>query len=228
MQPRVTSAATAEDRAIASGGISGGVVHYEWTVRGLQEEIRASEAILDLGCGVGLFGTYLNERFGKKPHGIDVVRHEGFRDGDHASFELRNLETLEDSGRQYDLIFAIGLLEYLPNPRALVRTLPAALRAGGRAVITAPNPASLRSIVALWRRGEYSAFREDSNPASISPVLPVDACRMFREAGFRDVAIDYSGRGRPPLMHGAQYQEVLPFLRGRLWSDDFRVIATKQ
>lgn len=222
------SAATAEDRAIASGGISGGLAHYEWTVRGFEEGVRACDAILDLGCGVGWFGAFLNERFGKKADGLDVVRHEGFREADYASFALQNLESLEDRGRRFDFIFAIGLLEYLPNPRALIQSIPAALKPGGRMVMTAPNPASLRSIVSLLMRGEFSAFCEDSNPASISPILPVDACRMFREAGFGDVALDYSGRGRPPLVHGAQYQDVLPFLRGRLWSDDFRVIATKR
>src|SRR4051812_35018447 len=99
---------TAEERAQASGGISGGNAHYSWTVRGMEDAISAGAAILDLGCGVGLFGTYLNERFNRKGHGLDVVRHAGFRDADYASFELRNLEAPAPAERQFDYIFAIG------------------------------------------------------------------------------------------------------------------------
>ena len=218
---------TAEARAQASGGISGGNAHYAWTVRGMEDAISAGATILDLGCGVGLFGTYLNERFNRKAHGLDVVRHAGFRDADYASFELRNLEAPAPAKRQFDYIFAIGLLEYLPNPRELIRSLPQLLAPNGKVVVTAPNPASLRSIVSLLFRGEFSAFRESSNPASITPVLPVDLCRMFREAGLRDVTLDYSGSGRPPLLRSIRYQSIFPFLRGRLWSDDLRIIVSK-
>ena len=227
MLDTVVTESPAEDRARASGGTSGGDSHYAWTVSGLEESMKASDAILDLGCGVGLFGAFLNERFGRKAHGVDVVRHEGFRDEDYASFELRNLEALEGMEGRFDFIFAIGLLEYLPNPRAFIQSLPELLTPGGKVVITAPNPASLRSTAAVLWRGEFSAFREASNPASITPILPVDACRMFREAGFCDVILDYSATGRPPLLRSGRYQSLLPFLRGRLWSDDFRVIAAK-
>ena len=211
---------------MASLGISGGTPHYEWTVRGLETEFRRAGAVLDLGCGQGLFGAFLDHRFQQKPHGLDVVRHDRFLEEHYASFQLRNLESVEAADRRYDLVFAIGLIEYLPNPRAFLKSLPALLAPGGKVVLTSPNPASLLSLLSLLTRGEFSAFREVSNPASITPVLAVDAVRMLREAGFTKIATDDSGSGRVPFFRGLRYRQVLPFLKGRWWSDNFRVVAS--
>lgn len=214
-------------RARSSRGISGGMPHYAWAVRGLEQDLQTSASVLDLGCGVGLFGTYLRERFGCRPHGVDLVRHEGFREADYATFTLRNLETLDSTDKRYDVIFAIGLIEYFPNPRAFFRSVPALLSPRGKLVLTAPNPASLGSTFSLLVRGEFSAFREASNPASITPVLPVDVCRMVREAGLAEIATDYSAVGRIPMLGGVSFQRIAPFLHGRLWSDNFRVVAAR-
>jgi 2-polyprenyl-3-methyl-5-hydroxy-6-metoxy-1,4-benzoquinol methylase len=215
-----------EARAHASGGISGGPSHYAWTISGLEDAVRETDDILDLGCGSGLFGAYLHERFGRKAHGLDVVRHECLCESAYASFALKNLETLTPLGHQFDLIFAIGLIEYFPNPRSFFRSLPPLLKPGGQVVITSPNPTTLLSTASLLLRGEFTAFRACSNPASITPVLAVDACRMFREAGFHNVALVYSAHGRLPLSRSLTYQKILPFLRGRLWSDNFRIVAS--
>ncbi|HSI13677.1 MAG TPA: methyltransferase domain-containing protein [Chthoniobacter sp.] len=216
-----------EARALASLGISGGERHYAWTVRGLEAALQRATSILDLGCGTGLFGKFLRERFGQRPDGIDVVRQPGFCEESYASFELRDLNASPPASKTYDLIFAIGLIEYLSDPRAFFHSLVPLLAPGGTLVLTAPNPASLRSLLSLAVRGEFSAFRESSNPASITPVLPVDAVRMLREAGFADAHVDYFAMGRMPWCRNLRYQQLIPFLTGRLWSDDFRCIARK-
>ena len=198
---------------------------HTWAVRGLEDDLRKGCAVLDLGCGVGHFGAFLWEKFGQRPHGMDVVRHPGFREESYASFDLQNGEALAATGQAFDIIFALGLIEYLPNPRALLASLPPLLAPGGRIMITTPNPASLLSLVSLAVRGEFSAFRQSSNPASITPVLAVDLLRMLDEAGFTDITLDFSMRGRVPFCRAHHYQTLLPFLRGRLWSDDFRCIA---
>jgi 2-polyprenyl-3-methyl-5-hydroxy-6-metoxy-1,4-benzoquinol methylase len=155
---------------------------------------------------------------------MDVVRHEGFLEESYESFEIRNLETVA-AGKKFDFVFVIGLIEYFPNPRAFFRSVTEVMAAGGRLVMTAPNPASLLNLISLAARGEFSAFREASNPSSITPVLAVDVVRMLREAGLTATTVDYSGRGRVPFFRGLRYQQLLPFLRGRLWSDDFRCVA---
>jgi 2-polyprenyl-3-methyl-5-hydroxy-6-metoxy-1,4-benzoquinol methylase len=194
----------------------------------LEEELARAEAVLDLGCGVGGFGAHLARRFGRKTHGIDLVQHPGFIADAYASFQRLDLDAIEAGsvGRRFDLIFALGVIEYLTDPRALVCAVPHWLGPRGRFVITTPNPASLRSILSLAVRGEFSAFRAVSNPAAITPVLAADASRMFLEAGFDRVEMDYSGRGRPPFLRRGAYQRVVPWLTGRLFSDDYRVIGS--
>jgi 2-polyprenyl-3-methyl-5-hydroxy-6-metoxy-1,4-benzoquinol methylase len=214
-----------EARALGSLGISGGEPHYAWTVRGMESALQESTAVLDLGCGVGHFGSFLKERFGQRPHGMDVVRHTGFHEECYESFELRDLQTMADTGKKFDFIFVIGLIEYFPNPRAFFRSVTQLMNPGASLVMTAPNPASLLNLISLAARGEYSTFRESSNPSSITPVLAVDVQRMLREAGLTTKTVEYSDRGRIPFLRGLQYQQVLPFLRGRLWSDNFRCVA---
>ncbi|MEP6668780.1 MAG: methyltransferase domain-containing protein [Chthoniobacter sp.] len=221
----MTDCATSEARARQSLGISGGNPYYAWAVRGLEEDLPRATAILDLGCGVGHFGKFLQDHFGQRPHGIDVIRHPGFLEESYASFALHDLNAPLPTERSFDFIFALGLIEYIPNPRAFFHSVAPLLASGGRLVITAPNPASLRSLLSLAVRGEFSAFRKSSNPASITPVLPVDAQRMLREAHLPDPILEYSASGRIPVCRELRYQQLLPFLRGRLWSDDFCCIA---
>lgn len=219
---------SAHCRAELSGGFSGGQEYYEFVVRGLESALRGSN-VLDLGCGKGGFGRFFRERFYAQPHGVDIVQHAGFIADAYASFQIANLDALETAalpGGQ-DFVFALGLIEYLTNPRRFIHAAAAALRPGGHLIITAPNPASLRSLAALLRSGEFSAFKELSNPASITPVLAMDAARMLREVGLQCVTTDFSNRGSLPGSGRYTWQRIVPATRGRWFSDDFRVVGVR-
>jgi 2-polyprenyl-3-methyl-5-hydroxy-6-metoxy-1,4-benzoquinol methylase len=216
--------AEVERRAVLSGGISGGAEYYSFAIRGFESALPGSR-ILDLGCGTGGFGCFLAERFGVHADGVDVIRYEGFVESAYASLHIADLDLLEAKhleGRR-DFVFALGVIEHLTNPRRFIHAAAALLKPGGHLVVTAPNPASLRSLTALLRSGEYSAFKEASNPASITPVLAVDAARMHREARLTRVETTFSDRGTIPGCGGMRWQRVLPFAGGRWFSDNFRV-----
>jgi 2-polyprenyl-3-methyl-5-hydroxy-6-metoxy-1,4-benzoquinol methylase len=217
----VSTPLSSKNRAELSRGISGGDWYYEFAIRGFEQTLPGS-SVLDLGCGTGSFGAFLHARLGIRPQGVDIVRHEGFAETHYSSFQLADLDTDAISGG-HDFIFALGVIEYLTHPRRFLRAAAALLRPGGRLVITSPNPASLRSLLSLLRHGECSAFKESSNPASITPVLAVDAARMLREASLTEVQISFSGHGRIPGAGGLRWQRLLPGARGRWFSDDFRV-----
>ena len=223
----IPESSVAEARARHSRGISGGKPLYEFATAGLEAALNSQVKVLDAGCGCGHFGRFLLERFSVCPDGMDVVEHDGFDRAAYASFTRADLNLFngDSPNERYDIVFAIGLLEYIENPRRLVRALGKVLRSGGLLVFTSPNPASLRNVTGLLLRGEFSAFRECSNPASVTPLLACDALRMVKEAGFSESEFRYSGQGRVPGMRRLRWQTVLPGARGRWFSDDFRIGA---
>jgi len=216
---------TVENRAEMSQGISGGDAFFEFAIRQFRGSLSSDLSVLDLGCGVGGFGRFLEREFGIRATGVDVILHKGFDEKSYRDFQQIDLNRLSAATLpgSWDVVTAIGVIEYLMDPRAFIQAAARLLRKGGRLMITSPNPASARSLVTLLRHGEYSAFKESTNPASITPVLPKDAVRMFREAGLEEIELDYSRHGGIPGLGGTTWQRFFPSLGGRLFSDDFCV-----
>lgn len=215
--------------ARSSGGSSGGEIFYSFVVAGQEDYITRATAILDLGCGQGLFGEFINRRFDRLLDGVDLIQYENFKSEYYETFILSNLEELGrcSFAKSYDLIFAIGVIEYLANPRLFIKSAINLLTPNGKLLLAAPNPISLSSLGSLAVRGQFSAFLEKYSPASITPVLPLDAVRMIEEAELSLISLDYSNMGRLPLAKFWFYQRIFPFLKGRFFSDHYRVIAKR-
>jgi SAM-dependent methyltransferase len=225
----VTAAPEAVEFAARSKGISGGTPYYEFAIRDLALE--KAGALLDLGCGSGAFAGFLTANFKAAVDGVDLVAYPGFDPKTHyRAFTIWDLNELENAPvrDRYDFVFALGLVEYLENPRKFVRGAARFVRPGGKFVLLAPNPASLRSIVSLLVEGRFSQFKPPQSPSSISPILPRDMARIFDESGFAQTQLDFSNSGQWPLRTPHKYQSLFPFLKGRLFSDNFRVIGTRQ
>lgn len=117
-------------------------------------------AILDVGCGEGALLTLLRREgyrslaaFDLSPENVTLCHEQGF------SFVLRH-DALEvgtfAAGHDYDVVFALDLLEHLPKERALgfVRAARARLRPGGRLVIQTPNMGSV--LGPLYRHADIT------------------------------------------------------------------------
>jgi 2-polyprenyl-3-methyl-5-hydroxy-6-metoxy-1,4-benzoquinol methylase len=77
-----------------------------------------------------------------------------------------------ENGQRFDLVLAIGVLEYLPDPAALLKRLVGLLAADGAVLFTVPNPSSIA------RRVEKPL---DMVASSIGKVLPI---RKFRDRSY--------------------------------------------
>ena len=221
---------TVERNALLSAGTS--AYHlYKLAIDGLQDALLSAHRVLDLGCGIGDFGEFLRKTYTGRLDGVDVVRHSAFRDEYYDSFVKRDLdrETLWESSTRYDLIFALEIIEHLENPRAFCRLAVQVLGAGGLLVITTPNPTSLSSLTSLIVHGAFRDFRDGLGmyPTHITPILPLDARRILLECGLHVNSITYSQLGRIPFVPRT-YQSLLPFLRGGLFSDNYRIIGAAQ
>jgi SAM-dependent methyltransferase len=157
--------------------------------------------------------------------GVDAVRYPGYpSDAEFYRADLDGALGLPDA--LADVVLAVEVIEHLENPRAFVRELTRLARPGGWVVVTTPNQLSLLSLATLVRKQRFAAFQDVDYPAHLTALLPVDLVRVAGECGLRDVAVEFSGRGRIPWT-GRHYPAWLGRRFPRACSDNVLLLARR-
>ena len=143
-------------------------------------DVEAGERVLDVGCGTGFATEGLLDRTAAV-HGIDQSVHQleqawaKLGKHDPVSFYLGDAERLPFADDAFDVVWSSGSIEYWPDPVETLRECRRVARPGGRVLVVGPdapqNPVfrAVADAIMLF----YDADEAD---------------RMFREAGFDDVA----------------------------------------
>jgi len=104
-------------------------------------------AVLDIGCGRGLFLDIM-KRHGWNVTGVEVDRETAERVSRTYGIEVieegRMLNALSEG--QFDVVTMYHVLEHLPDPVGMIRECGRVLRKGGLLVIAVPNLHSLQGI----------------------------------------------------------------------------------
>jgi 2-polyprenyl-3-methyl-5-hydroxy-6-metoxy-1,4-benzoquinol methylase len=170
-------------------------------IRALAPSTPAPPRVLDIGCGNGCLTAVLAD-FGWKPIGIDtgaVAVEHARKAYPKIRFEIMGADDqlLAALGeRPFDIVVSTEVIEHLYAPRALVRTAYAALRPGGRFILSAPYHGYLKSLLIaatgrmdhhfdpLWEGGHIKFFSR----ATLG--------RLLAEENFRN--LQFRGAGRVP------------------------------
>ena len=128
----------------------------------------------------------------------------------------------------FDAVICSEVIEHLENPRSVFRSLFAALKPGGKLVLTMPNQENVRSFLTLIFRSQFAFFQEHDYPAHITALLRVDLIRICRETGFSEPYFYYTNRGWMPKVWTTWQKASMNLLRGRLFSDNLGMIVTKR
>jgi ubiquinone/menaquinone biosynthesis C-methylase UbiE len=189
----------------------------------------AAGAALDAGSGTGGWSRRLIEsnQF-TRIVGVDLVNPVHPIDGvDFYALDL-STDALPCNDEELDWVFALEVLEHLANPRRFVAEAYRTLRPEGRFAVTTPCNESLTAKLSFLARGYFPQFCDYAYTISghITPIFSIDLQRMSNEAGFSKIEFAYPLPGRMPKL-SANWQQVLPRLRGRLWSDTLMAILTK-
>jgi ubiquinone/menaquinone biosynthesis C-methylase UbiE len=153
--------------------------------------------LLEAGCGPAtMFGHFLARGF-DEVHGIDVSP-EMIRQGEErlahhplaerCALRLADLENLPYADGTFDVVVAMGVLEYLSGYGAALAEIRRVLRSGGHVILTVPNRASAYHLARSSYIGVRRLLGAARRPEVASPCVPWALDRQLAAAGMDKVA----------------------------------------
>jgi 2-polyprenyl-3-methyl-5-hydroxy-6-metoxy-1,4-benzoquinol methylase len=222
------------DRRLAAAELSGGVSSgpiYDAVVAAARRAIPAPGMVLDYGSGTGQLLTFLARAFPAAQLSASDIMERPTTLPDAVTWyrhDLNLVAPMPDSS--FDLIVAAEVIEHLESPRHMMREIARLLRPGGVAVLSTPNPHSIRSLITFAARGHHANFDESNYPAHITPVAEIDFRRAASEAGLDTREVFATDQGCIPKMLSRNWQSlplVGSYLKGPRFSDNFGVVLVR-
>jgi 2-polyprenyl-3-methyl-5-hydroxy-6-metoxy-1,4-benzoquinol methylase len=191
--------------------------HWWWRARErvILDALRAHRppggwrAVLDVGCGDGLFFDALARLDGVTlVEGVEPAAALVSNDGPHrARIHVRPFDASFDEGRRYSLVVMLDVLEHLPDPAAALTHALSLLEPNGVFLATVP------AFMALWTRHDelnqhYTRYtRRSFGALATAAGLRVDEARYF----FRwTAAAKLATRVKERVMPGAPATPTVP------------------
>jgi len=148
--------------------------------------------VLELGAGTGALSLRLAD-LGFEVTAVDYVADNFKVSHERISFFQADLnqEWSEAERGKYDAVLGVEIIEHLENTRHFVRLMRAALKPGGRLMITTPNIHSPKSLVTFITSGRFDLFlpRHYTKDGHINPVPWFVLADALNEAGMVDVRV---------------------------------------
>lgn len=167
-----------------------------YVLRWLRRNFPRDAAILDVGCGIGLFLEDLRD-FPNR-YGCDVS-HEAVRLSRALNPEVPiELVTpaapLPFTGVQFDCIALFDVIEHVENDRELILHAIARLRSGGILFVSTPNPTSIGKKI---KRDMWFGHRDSTH---VNIHEPGYFLRLLNDCGFAVEDIRYDGLWDAPYL----------------------------
>lgn len=132
--------------------ISDGVYYSQLRTWPSLFNIRYGSKVLDIGCGNGLLGGYMQNKHGCQVTGIEIIEECSIRASSvlyksyHGDIETMDLTIL---GSDFDYIILSDSLEHLLDTSAVLNRVKGLLAKGGQILIAIPNTRNFRVTLPL-------------------------------------------------------------------------------
>lgn len=151
--------------------------------------------VLDVGCGAGLLTEPLARLGGEvvglepEPGLVEAARLHAAEAGLDVRYEIGTCDDVVASGRTFDLVTALEVIEHVPDPHALVSGLSQLVRPGGLVVLSTLSR-SLRSLMLGVVATEYLlGWLPRGTHDWRRFVRPAELATRLRDAGLRPIAV---------------------------------------
>lgn len=156
---------------------------FKFWLNYLTKSVPKQEAVLEVGCGLGFMGSYLNSTYSY--YGMDI--------SDYAiSFAQEKLGLINTQvadaydlpydADQFSAIVCFDVVEHLDTPDVFIREAYRVLRPGGIMIITTPNPESFGNKVKKDVPGLLPSMYLDKTHVSLLNIATWQ--QLFAENGF--------------------------------------------
>jgi 2-polyprenyl-3-methyl-5-hydroxy-6-metoxy-1,4-benzoquinol methylase len=169
-------------------------------------EYRNTGHIMDIGCGFGAFLKAVRELGWEHPEGVEIAPQAISYTSRY--FPVKTDITEENPLKKglFDVIRLNNVIEHLPDPRKIVRSVHELLRPGGLIVVATPNYDSL-SVALCGSRWQYIGGEDH-----IYLFTPQTLRRLLEKEGFRIVDIKTKGVHVSPNDRTVRRKTILPAL----------------
>lgn len=105
--------------------------------------------ILDIGCADGMFTKVVADRSGGDVIGIDVLKSSVKWASDHwknkknMHFKVGNAHKLDFKDRTFDAVFALEVMEHVPQPDQVIKEMKRVLKKNGYVIVLVPTDSTL-------------------------------------------------------------------------------------
>ena len=190
----------------------------------IEAHVRPNDAVIDMGCGPGLFSMLAAQR-GAQVLGIDgsarmieLCRESAASSGvSNLAFDVADIAALDDRApRSLNVILCSSVLEYVPDLDRQLARFARLLRPGGTLIVSMPNAQS------FYRRIERLAFLLTRRPRYFAHV-----CNVPSTAGMT-AALARAGFGVEDTRFFAAPPFALPGIGPRHSATLFVMVARRQ
>ena len=161
--------------------------------------------LLDVGTHAGRFVAFARTQ-GWQAEGLELNPQTAAYAAQRTGARIRQLNAhdLDPASESYDAITMTDVLEHIPNPAAVLRTLAGLLAPGGWLAVKVPSGPAQR-IKEQWRGRLVRGYRPTlaDNLVHVSHFSPVSLRMALEQAGLTDVTV---GPGAPELHDGPGLQ----------------------
>jgi SAM-dependent methyltransferase len=151
--------------------------------------IRSSTKILDVGCGRGNLGYYLQITFGSEVTGLEIVN-DNFLVAATVLHDahLGDIESMDISvlGSQFDYVIFSDSLEHMLDPKAVLERVRDLMAGNGHLLISMPNIRNFRVTVPLVFSDQWEYQDEGLlDRTHLRFFTCTSICRLIEQCGYK-------------------------------------------